>query len=411
VAIRTVSVKVRIRTSDGKRVVVDPVWETKGRLRPLWARVCGKAEHHPEAVYALRYGTKWEYLGQDIGRVTARKLALEQELEDSARSAPAKPNLTAINQSGPAILDALEILLAEMSTTNFETGKEALYPKTIDAMRRTLEAFQRTCKKTYIREITGDDIVGYLRMMRIQANLNPAAPDYSERLRMRNVTVGNHYARLRQFFKRFKVNIADMLEPDQIPKTKGRVPTSYSEAELLKMWAVCKPEEKIRLQFFCASGLRRGEVAHTYWSDIDLDTGVCTVQAMGEWNWKPKNKEPRSVRRPDWLVTLLAERRQRHPEAVLVFPTSRNMPPRKNQLLKMLQDVAKRAGLGGRVDLHNFRATYASMLNRSGSTTVEEIAGRLGHVSVSTTRAYLARMNQNTDRAAQQSNDTFAKLA
>ena len=139
----------------------------------------------------------------------ARKLALEQELEDSARSAPAKPTLTAINQSGPAILDALEILLAEMST-NFETGKEALYPKTIDAMRRTLEAFQRTCKKTYIREVTGDDIVGYLRMMRIQANLNPAAPDYSERLRTRNVTVGNHYARLRQFFKRFKVNIADM---------------------------------------------------------------------------------------------------------------------------------------------------------------------------------------------------------
>jgi integrase len=142
-----------------------------------------------------------------------------------------------------------------------------------------------------------------------------------------------------------------------------------------------------------------------------LDTGICTVQAKPEWKWKPKDKEPRPVRLPDWLVCLLAERRDRNPDDVLVFPTPTGMPPRKNQLLKMLQAVAKRAGVGGRVDLHKFRSIYASMLNRPGSIKVEEIAGRLGHASVATTRAYLARMNQNTDRAAQQSNDTFAKLA
>jgi integrase len=77
----------------------------------------------------------------------------------------------------------------------------------------------------------------------------------------------------------------------------------------------------------------------------------------------------------------------------------------------MLKDVAKRTGVDGRVDLHKFRSTYASLLDKSGNTTVEEIAGRLSQADVTTTRAYLERMNQNTDRARKQSNETFAKLA
>jgi hypothetical protein len=51
------------------------------------------------------------------------------------------------------------------------------------------------------------------------------------------------------------------------------------------------------------------------------------------------------------------------------------------------------------------------LLNRSGAATIDEISGRLGHADSATTRGYLARMNQNTDRARQQSNDTFANLA
>ena len=87
------------------------------------------------------------------------------------------------------------------------------------------------------------------------------------------------------------------------------------------------------------------------------------------------------------------------------------MPARKSQMLYMVQAVAKRAGVRGRVDLHKFRSTYASLLNKSGKVTVEEISGRLGHADAVTTRSYLERMNQNTDRARQQTNETFANLA
>ena len=407
-AIRTVTIKIRIKTPEGKRLYANPVWEKKGTLRALWARVGGKAEHHPEASYWLRYGAKFENVGQQTDLVLARKLALEQALEDKADN-PAPATVVSINQSGPTILEAMEQYLAKKAITDPTTGKEALSPKSISGMRGIIESFQRTCGKTYIKEVNGADLVGYFSMLRTQANLDPKAVDYTEKLRKRNVTVKNHYATLRAFFNKFKVNIKDMLEDEQVPRCKGRTPEAYTEDEIKKMWAVCTPEEKIRLQFFCASGFRKQEVAHLTWADIDLMTGVCSVTP--KMGWKPKNKTSRDVCLPDWLVKLLRERREARPNDTWVFPSATGMPPRKSQLLYMLQSVAKRAGVGGRVDLHKFRSTYASFLNKSGAATVEEISGRLGHADVSTTRGYLARMNQNTDRARQQSNEALAVFA
>ncbi len=117
----------------------------------------------------------------------------------------------------------------------------------------------------------------------------------------------SHYATLRTFFKKHKIDITGMLEDEQIPHAKGRIPTAYTDAELLKMWEVAKPEEKIRLQFFVASGFRKQEVAYLTWDDIDFNTGICRVTPKA--GWRPKNKTSRDVRLPDWLVSrcLLAE--------------------------------------------------------------------------------------------------------
>jgi integrase len=260
-----------------------------------------------------------------------------------------------------------------------------------------------------VREVTGADLVGYFAMMRTQANLDPKATDYIERLRQRNTTVKNHYSRLRTFFKKHKINITDMLEPDQIPRSRDRIPEAYTAEQISKMWAVATPEEKIRLQFFCVSGFRKKEVAHLRWTDFDMNTGLVTVQAKE--GWEPKDKESRSVVLPDYMVSALKKRRAARPNDVIVFPSATGIVADKNQMLYMLKAVAKRAGVGGRVDLHKFRSTYASYLNKSGKVTTEEIAGRLGHASVSTTRAYLERMNQGTDRAKLQSNEALAAFA
>jgi hypothetical protein len=110
----------------------------------------------------------------------ATKLRCEQQLEDAANSPiPATP----ITHSGPKILEAMEQFLAKKSVMNPELGVAALAPKTISGMRGQIEAFQRNCGKTYMREVTGQDFVAYFSMLRVPANLILADPEYTGTVR------------------------------------------------------------------------------------------------------------------------------------------------------------------------------------------------------------------------------------
>jgi len=397
-----VSIKLRVRMPDGRRVYAEPVWAARGRLNPLFARIKGTAQHFPDGIYYLRCGAGWQKVGQQIDEVMAAKMRLEQ--------APAAVQPVKINHSGPTILESLEAYLTNKATMDPRVGKEALHPHTIAAIRTTVARFQHHSGRVYLREVTGDDLVGYFAMLRTTAKLDPNAADYTQRLREVNNTVHGHYARLRTFFRKHRIDLTKLLEDDQIPHYKDREPDAYSREELGRMLAVATPEQRIRLQFFVASGFRKQELAWLTWDDIDLWTGMAEVNA--KQGWKPKTKQRRSVALPDWLVAYLRARRGKAgPAATWVFPSDTGIPARHQQLLVMLKSVAKRAGITGRIDLHKFRSTYASLLNESGDVTVQEIAGRLGHTNITTTKAYLDRLSQNTDRAHKQSNDVFANLA
>jgi hypothetical protein len=49
-----VRLKIRVRLSNGCRSYVDPIFSSNGKLKPLYAVVNGKPEHHPEGVYIHR---------------------------------------------------------------------------------------------------------------------------------------------------------------------------------------------------------------------------------------------------------------------------------------------------------------------------------------------------------------------
>ncbi len=51
---QTATLYIRVTTVDGKRPYCKPVYLSKGRLKPLFAVVNRKPEHHPEGVYYLR---------------------------------------------------------------------------------------------------------------------------------------------------------------------------------------------------------------------------------------------------------------------------------------------------------------------------------------------------------------------
>jgi hypothetical protein len=284
-AIRTVTIEIRIKTSEGKRPYVNPVWQTKGRLKPLYARINGKAEHHPEGTYVLRYGPKREFLGREIDRVIARKLAIEQELDDAIQA----PRILRLPiQRGLTIAEACrrhldKISKADLTTT---TQTEALAPKTIAKFEHVFAAFQASCPKIDMREIGGDDIVRYLASSRAKIRVLKDRPDLTNHdyVRMREVTVFNNYCCLRRLFKKNGIDIAAMLEDEQIPRAQDREPEAYTEEEIIRILEKANEEEKFVMLFFYASGFRKGEVAHLYWTDIDLKTGICRVTAKPGMN-------------------------------------------------------------------------------------------------------------------------------
>jgi hypothetical protein len=81
----TVRLKIRVRLSNGSRAYMDPVFSSNGKLKPLYAVVLGKREHHPEGIYNLRYvkaGKRvWDAVGTDAQLALTAKLRLEHKLQ------------------------------------------------------------------------------------------------------------------------------------------------------------------------------------------------------------------------------------------------------------------------------------------------------------------------------------------
>jgi hypothetical protein len=79
-----VRLKIRVRLFNGSRAYVDPVYSSNGKLKPLYALVDGKPEHHPEGVYNLRYlkaGKRvWDAVGADPQLALTAKLRVEHSI-------------------------------------------------------------------------------------------------------------------------------------------------------------------------------------------------------------------------------------------------------------------------------------------------------------------------------------------
>src|SRR5437870_3438677 len=54
---RIATLYIRITIANGKKPYCKPGYLSKGRLKPHYAIVHGKPEHHPEGVYYIRFGT------------------------------------------------------------------------------------------------------------------------------------------------------------------------------------------------------------------------------------------------------------------------------------------------------------------------------------------------------------------
>jgi integrase len=134
------------------------------------------------------------------------------------------------------------------------------------------------------------------------------------------------------------------------------------------------------------TGLRKSELIHLSWEDINLDNNTLIVQAKGDWH--PKDYQVRSIP----ITTKLATELKKHKLGQQglnrwVFPTIYGTL-RKNNLTRDFRQLLEKCGLYRKgIGWHTLRHTFASHLVMPG-TPLKTVAELLGHQSTRMTEVY-----------------------
>jgi len=136
------------------------------------------------------------------------------------------------------------------------------------------------------------------------------------------------------------------------------------------------------IETFLLTGLRRDELAHLAWSDIDFARELVAVQAKDGWH--PKDYEVRHVPMTGRLAQVL--KAQSKGDSPYVFHTQNGGAHAGNILTRDFRKLTRACGIKG-ASIHTLRHTFASHLVMNGADlyTVQKL---LGHSSIKTTEIY-----------------------
>ena len=136
------------------------------------------------------------------------------------------------------------------------------------------------------------------------------------------------------------------------------------------------------LETFLHTGLRRDELIHLTWADIDFKNKVLSVQAKDGWH--PKDYEVRHIPMTDRLIKVL----QAHPkrDGSYIFRNGGGHILDGNVLSRDFRVLFRRCGIKN-ASVHILRHTFARHLVMNGADiyTVQKL---LGHSSIKTTEIY-----------------------
>jgi integrase len=207
-----------------------------------------------------------------------------------------------------------------------------------------------------------------------------------------------------------EVGLGMPLKPRDWPKEVKARKEKYSTGSVKSMLAAADtyrrhdncfwtPEDdKDLVHFLLKTGWRDDEIAHAQYSDINWCNSTVNVTAkpkgtfpgFPEIEWTPKNSSARErdIVIDDALLKRLKVRQGRYAAKSnsLIVPSKAGKP--NAHLIRVIQRLAKEAGVEGKIGLHKFRKTFATMVAREEG--IEQARILLGHEDIETTQRYLA---------------------
>lgn len=376
------------------------------------------------------YYARFKANGREVRKRLSTDLAAAKLLLNELRARADKADFGIIDNNYPWV---------ELRKEFLKWVKQLL--RGVDEYIRDLDHFEAYCKVTNIREITPAYVIGYRNWrlangsMRKPAKSKPAgkrkssaAPEAppSPPAKPKAVnprTINKEVATLRNMLNKgvawgmIGSNPIAGLKPLRCDKpTKER--RALSVAEIESIFAASPSYFLPVLKMFVTTGIRRDELVHMKFSDVDFERRSVTVRAENS-----KNHKPREIFLNDDMFETIqelaeqAEHRQPMPgdtpklteqqaanfSREHVFVTTANTPW-KNNILRAFYMVCKNAGIkdgtyGGSVDIHSLRASFTTIAIDNGASP-KAIQAILGHSTLGLTMGVYAKATERAKRDA-----------
>jgi len=385
-ACTTVSLYLRPKT--GKRQYFKPATQ-RNRIRPGWALIDGE----PTSVngdYYLRYmdGGKrvFRRIGPDLSEALQAQLRIEKTLEAEAAGVEVvKPKAEAKGETlGERVAEYLRFLVVSGRAANTVEDRENI----LDDLVQYLGPGKQ------MGEITSADLLTWAHEMR---NRVKQVNESNTRL-LADATIWYRLRKTRTFLLHFG---CDVLKRKDFPRFGETKPDTYTPEELQRFFGACNEEQRFRYSLFFGTGMRRSELSHLKWDQVDLRSGLITIQSAQEW--KTKTRKARQVPIPKHLVGELRRRRAEHPDGIYVICGSKPA----GDLLSALKRIAHEAGLNcghcqtrtghscadgpycHKFTVQKLRRSYVTHLHEGGAS-INTLRTLLGHTTAAPIMRYLA---------------------
>ncbi len=173
------------------------------------------------------------------------------------------------------------------------------------------------------------------------------------------------------------------IKPFREVKQAEEVPF-WTKDQVNAIWNAVKPAWRDAFEFLYHTGLRKGELIHLTWEDVDLNHEPKSIRIQAKGDWTTKTLKRRIVPLNPRAVELI--RMQSHVarhEYVFKAPGGGKIHPDK--IYRELKRALDSLGLDG--DVHKWRHTFASHLVMRG-VDIATVSKLLGHHSIEMTMKY-----------------------
>jgi integrase len=242
--------------------------------------------------------------------------------------------------------------------------------QTVRERRIAIKAHLKPFFVCYAGDISENDIEAYKR----------------DRTEVSPATINNELKVLSCIFK-FGIQFGFLVDMPKIKRLKVPVknPVFLSEDQVSAILSAAEPRVRPMLQLLIFTGMRKGEMAHLEWTDINWKRRQIHIQPKKDWS--PKSARPRTIEINTHAMEALQEAKRRNekrvPPSLLVFPGRKGY---LGDIRDGLNHACDRAGIG-RVTVHQLRHTCASLMVMKGSD-LPSVAATLGHRDIATTMIY-----------------------